>query len=80
MNPSNNFGSYRASLKAALWRAKSAVDEREKVNKALMEYLTELINSLFQGKRKTLEKMHVVLSNSSSPINNKQTKSKCKSN
>ena len=31
MNPSNNFGSYRASLKAALWRAQSAGDEREKI-------------------------------------------------
>ena len=56
MNPSNNFGSYRASLKAALWRAKSAVDEREKVNKALMEDLTDLINWLFQGKRKHRKK------------------------
>ena len=31
MNPSSNFGSYRASLRAALWRAQGAVDDREKV-------------------------------------------------
>ena len=80
MNPSNNFGSYRASLKAALWRAKSAVDEREKVNKALMEDFNWFDQLIISGKKKTSEKMHAVLSNSSSPINNKQTKSRCKSN
>ena len=31
MNPSSNFGSYRASLRAALWRAQQAVDDREKI-------------------------------------------------
>ena len=36
MNPSSNFGSYRASLRAALWRAQGAVDDREKVS---VEYI-----------------------------------------
>ena len=31
MNPSNNFGSYRSSLKAALWRAEGAGDDRERI-------------------------------------------------
>ena len=31
MNPSSNFSSYRSSLKAALWRAQSAMEERERV-------------------------------------------------
>ena len=33
MNPSSNFSSYRSSLKAALWRAQSAMEERERVSK-----------------------------------------------
>ena len=32
MNPSNNFTSYRSSLKAALWRSEGAVEERQKVD------------------------------------------------
>ncbi|XP_041362280.1 ras-GEF domain-containing family member 1B-like isoform X2 [Gigantopelta aegis] len=31
MDPSNNFGSYRSSLKAAMWRSQGAVDDREKI-------------------------------------------------
>jgi len=31
MDPSNNFGSYRSCLKAAMWRAHGATDRREKV-------------------------------------------------
>ncbi|BFZ17418.1 hypothetical protein BsWGS_20457 [Bradybaena similaris] len=31
MNPSNNFGSYRSCLKAAMWRSEGAADEREKI-------------------------------------------------
>ena len=31
MNPSNNFGSYHSSLKAALWRAEGAGDDRERI-------------------------------------------------
>ena len=32
MNPSSNFGSYRSSLKAALWRSEGAADDRERVS------------------------------------------------
>ena len=32
MNPSSNFGSYRSSLKAALWRSEGAIEDREKVS------------------------------------------------
>ena len=42
MNPSSNFGSYRASLRAALWRAQGAVDDREKVSNLL--YYHSFIN------------------------------------
>ncbi|CAG5134047.1 unnamed protein product, partial [Candidula unifasciata] len=31
MNPSNNFGSYRSCLKAAMWRSEGAADDREKI-------------------------------------------------
>jgi len=31
MNPSNNFGSYRSSLKAALWRSEGAMEDRERI-------------------------------------------------
>ncbi|XP_076448653.1 ras-GEF domain-containing family member 1B-like isoform X2 [Babylonia areolata] len=31
MDPSNNFGSYRSSLKAAMWRAQCATNDRERV-------------------------------------------------
>lgn len=31
MDPSNNFGSYRSSLKAAMWRSQGAAEDREKV-------------------------------------------------
>jgi len=31
MNPHNNFGSYRSSLKAALWRSEGASDDRERI-------------------------------------------------
>ena len=32
MDPSNNFGSYRSCLKAAMWRAHGATETREKVS------------------------------------------------
>uniref|UniRef100_A0A0B7A7X4 Ras-GEF domain-containing protein n=2 Tax=Arion vulgaris TaxID=1028688 RepID=A0A0B7A7X4_9EUPU len=31
MDPSNNFGSYRSCLKAAMWRSQGAVEDREKI-------------------------------------------------
>jgi len=31
MNPASNFGSYRSSLKAALWRSEGAVEDRERI-------------------------------------------------
>uniref|UniRef100_A0A0B7A706 Ras-GEF domain-containing protein n=1 Tax=Arion vulgaris TaxID=1028688 RepID=A0A0B7A706_9EUPU len=31
MDPSNNFGSYRSCLKAAMWRSQGAAEEREKI-------------------------------------------------
>ncbi|XP_055874700.1 ras-GEF domain-containing family member 1B-like isoform X2 [Biomphalaria glabrata] len=31
MDPSNNFGSYRSCLKAAMWRSEGAAEEREKI-------------------------------------------------
>ncbi|XP_052071929.1 ras-GEF domain-containing family member 1B-like isoform X2 [Mytilus californianus] len=31
MDPSNNFGSYRSCLKAAMWRSEGATNEREKI-------------------------------------------------
>ncbi|XP_052266560.1 ras-GEF domain-containing family member 1B-like isoform X2 [Dreissena polymorpha] len=31
MDPSNNFGSYRSCMKAAMWRAQGATDAREKI-------------------------------------------------
>lgn len=31
MDPSNNFGSYRSCLKAAMWRSEGAAEDREKV-------------------------------------------------
>lgn len=31
MDPSNNFGSYRSSLKAALWRSAGAMEDRERI-------------------------------------------------
>ena len=31
MDPSNNFGSYRSCLKAAMWRSEGAAEDRGKV-------------------------------------------------
>jgi len=46
-NPASNFSSYRSSLKAAVWRAEGASDDRERVSwsrwRCLLRHLLELV-------------------------------------
>ncbi|XP_064637616.1 ras-GEF domain-containing family member 1B-like isoform X3 [Lineus longissimus] len=44
MDPSNNFASYRSTLKAALWRSQGAVEEREKI---VIPFFSLLVKDLY---------------------------------
>ncbi|KAK2143412.1 hypothetical protein LSH36_843g00060 [Paralvinella palmiformis] len=59
MNPSNNFTSYRSSLKAALWRSEGAVEERQKIVIPFFSLFVKDMHFLNEGCANKLENGHL---------------------
>lgn len=59
MDPSNNFHSYRSTLKAALWRALGATDERQKIIIPFFSLLVKDIYFLNEGCSNKLANNHI---------------------
>ncbi|XP_013402853.1 ras-GEF domain-containing family member 1B isoform X2 [Lingula anatina] len=59
MDPSNNFSSYRSTLKAALWRCEGAVEEREKIVIPFFSLLVKDIYFLNEGCANRLPNGHI---------------------
>lgn len=59
MNPSSNFGSYRSSLKAALWRSECAVEDRERIVIPFFSLLVKDMYFLNEGCANRLKDGHI---------------------
>lgn len=58
-NPSNNFSSYRSSLKAALWRSEGASDDRQRIVVPFFSLLIKDICIVHEGYSNLLPNGHV---------------------
>ncbi|KAK3579555.1 hypothetical protein CHS0354_028394 [Potamilus streckersoni] len=59
MNPANNFGSYRSSLKAAMWRSQEGSDSREKIVIPFFSLFVKDIYFLNEGSADRLPNGHI---------------------